>query len=70
MCGAGRSAGACIIGDDFLAIIGGEAGLIIGGEVLAIIVGFAGCIGDKGFLGKVAAILLSAWVASGWRSAT
>ena len=70
MCGAGRSAGACIIGDDFFAIIGGECGLIVGGEVLAIIVGCAGCTGDKGFLGKVAAILLSAWVASGWRSAT
>ena len=62
MCGAGRNAGACVIGDDFLAIIGGE--------VLAIIVGCAGCVRDKGFLGKVAAILLSAWVASGWRLAT
>ena len=70
MCGAGRNAGACVTGGDFLAIIGGETELVVGGEVLAIIVGCAGCIGDKGFLGKVGAILLSAWVAPGWRSAT
>jgi hypothetical protein len=50
-----------MVGGDGLAIIVGESGLIIGGEVFGVIVGM----GDKGFLGKVAAMLLSAWTASG-----
>ena len=68
VCGAGLNAGVCMTGGE--GVIDGETGFVEGGEVFVIIVCGRGCIWDKGFLGKVAAILLRAEVPSGWSSAT